>query len=114
MIGIGGVLLEWPPSDLAALDKAVFQSFVSGLQEGGWSGDIDIVRLGYVAMLAVFIGCAFPGLTMFWCSQERRDFALQILGLAEEELLLETLPIFRYALDCADEARSLMKNLKFL
>jgi hypothetical protein len=114
MIGLGGVLLEWSPSEMVALDKIVFQSYMRGLREGGWAGDVDIVRLGYVAMLSVYIGCAFPDLIAFWCSPENRDRATQALGLAEEDLFLETLPMFHYALDCVDEARSLMKKLTLI
>jgi hypothetical protein len=105
--------MEWQPAHLPKLDTVVFQSYVQGLQECGWLGNVDTVRLGYVTMLAVFMGCAFPGLTAFWCSAERREVALQSLGLAEEELFLQTLPLLNYSLDCADEARSLMKKLGF-
>lgn len=113
LIGMSSALLEWPPSDLPKLDTAVFQSYIQGLQAGGWSGDVRIVRLGYVTMLAVFMGCIFPGIAAFWCSSENRDFALQIFGFAEEELFFKWLPMLYYALDCADEARSLMSNLGF-
>ena len=46
-------------------------------------------------------------------SAENRELAQKRLGLAEEELFLQTLPVLNYALDCADEARSLMKKLNF-
>jgi hypothetical protein len=111
LVGMSSALMEWQPIDLPKLDTVAFQNYVQGLQEGGWSGDVDVVRLGYVSMLAVFMGCAFPSLVAFWCSAEKRELALQILGLAEEELFLQTLPLLHYALDCADEARSLMKKL---
>jgi phosphotransferase family enzyme len=111
LVGMSSALLEWPPSELPALDTAAFQSYIQGLQEAGWSGDIDIVRLGYVTMLAVFIGLIFPGFARAWCSPENREFALQILGSAEEELFLKGLPMLNYALDCADEARALMQEL---
>jgi hypothetical protein len=110
LVGMSSALLEWPASDLFNLDRTAFQSYIQGLQEGGWSGDVNIVRLGYVAMLAVFMGCVFPGFTAWWCSSENRASALQIVGFAEEELFLRVLPLLNYALDCADEARSLMKK----
>jgi hypothetical protein len=113
LVGMGTTLLEWPPSDIAVLDETAFQSYVRGLLNTGWSGDVNIVRLGYVAMLSVFIGCAFPGLSMFWCSPENRSFALQIFGMAGEDLFFETLPVLYYALDRADETRLLMKKLGF-
>lgn len=111
LVGMSSALLEWTPSDLTKIDTISFQSYVQGLEEGGWSGDVNIVRLGYVAMLAVFMGCVFPGFTAWWCSSDNKEIALQMLGLAEEELFLRELPILKYALDCADEARTLMRHL---
>ena len=113
LVGMSSLLMEWLPVDLPTLDAVAFQNYIQGLQEGGWSGDANVIRLGYVTMLAVFMGCAFPSLASFWSSAEKREFALQILGLAEEELFLQTLPLLHYALDCADEARILMKKLGF-
>lgn len=116
--GIGAIgaelswlLLEWPLFDLPKLSEVVFHSYVKGLQESGWSGDADIACLGYKAMLAVFIGCAFPALMAFLCSAENREFALQILGSAEESLFWQELPVLDFTLDCADEALVLIKKL---
>lgn len=111
LVGMSSVLMEWQPVDLPKLDAVAFQNYIQGLHEGGWSGDVNVIRLGYVIMLTVFMGCAFPGLAAFWSSAEKREFALQILGLAEEELFLQTLPLLHYSLNCADEARTLMKKL---
>ena len=114
LVGGSAMLLEWAPSGLPDLDETAFRSYIQGLQDTGWLGDVNIVRLGYVAMLATFIGCAFPGLTAAFCSSEEREFASQIFGCAEEELFWQMFPILDYSLDCADEARSLMKNLGYL
>lgn len=111
LVGGSGMLLEWPPSGLSELDAVVFQSYVQGLHEVGWSGNVDVARLGYVAWLAVYFGCIFPGWTAWWCAFENRAFALQICGLAEEELFWKLRPVLNYTLDCADEARLLMKKL---
>jgi hypothetical protein len=113
LVGMGTTLLEWSPSDIVTLDETTFRSYIQGLQDTGWSGDVNIVRLGYVTMLAVFIGCAFPGLTAAWCSTESREAALQVFDFAEEELFWKVLPVLDYSLDRADEARSLMKKLGY-
>ena len=107
------MFLEWTPLDIVTLEKTAFRSYIHGLRDTGWSGDMNIVRLGYVAMFAVFFGCAFPGFTAAWCSVESREEALQIFGFAEEELFWKVLPILDYSLDRADEARSLMKKLGY-
>jgi hypothetical protein len=111
LIGYSAMLLEWPPAELTGLEEVAFPSYVQGLQESGWNGNMDLVRLGFTTMLAVYIGCAVPGLITFWCSVENREAALRSLGFAEDELLLKVLPGFEYALDRADEARFLMKKL---
>jgi hypothetical protein len=111
LIGFSAMLLEWSPAELPRLEEVAFPSYIQGLQESGWKGDTNLVRLGFTAMLAVYIGCAIPGLTAYWCAVENRESALQSLGLAEDELLLKILPGFDYSLDRADEARILMKKL---
>jgi len=112
LVGMSTFLLEWSPSGLSDLTETAFQSYVKGLQESSWSGDIDMVRLGYVSMLAVYIGCAFPALTRIWCSTANKEFALQILGLAEEDLFWKIFPVLDYTLDRAEEAGKLMKKLQ--
>jgi hypothetical protein len=111
LVGMSAGLLEWSPSSLPELDTVTFESYLQGLYESGWSGERDIVRLGYAAWLAVFMGCIFPGYTASWCSAENRLDALQIFGMAEEELFWQVLPLLNYSLDCADEARQLMNKI---
>ena len=114
LIAMSGLLLEWNPSDLVRLDQVAFERYIQGLQAGGWSGNVEHVRLGYTAMVAVFIGCTFPSVALFWCSPENREFTSQIFGMAGEDFYLETLPVFHYALDCAKEARGLTGKLDLL
>ena len=113
LVGMSTTLLEWPSTDMSQLDAKAFESYVHGLSEAGWSGKVDFVRLGYVAWLATWLGCAFPTGMTWWCSVQSRTKALQQFGIAEEDLYLRYLPILSYCLDCADEARSLIKKLGF-
>ncbi len=101
---------EWPSSALADLDAATFQSYMQGLSEAGWSGDTNSVRLGCTAWLAIYRGAIMPEAMTLWCSPEGRSAVLQSFGLAEEDLYLHFLPMLHYFLDCADEARVLMKK----
>ena len=111
LVGMSGGLLEWPPVDLTKLDAVAFENYLQGLQDAGWCGDREVVRLGYVAYLSVFMGCIFPAFTALWCSPEQRLDALHTFGLAEEELFWKILPLLNYSLDCADEARQLMNKI---
>ena len=111
LVGMSAALLEWPPVEATQLDQAAFESYLQGLKEAGWSGDTNTIRLAYAAWIAVWLGVVFPNIMALWCTPESRAYALQQFGFVEEELFLKWLPLLSYSLDCADEARSLMKIL---
>jgi len=111
LAGMSAALMEYPPSALDQLDVAVFQSYVQGLHESGWFGNVDTVRLAYLAWTAVWLGTVFPNFVALWCTPDFLPYALQSFGFAEEDLCLQWLPLLSYSLDCADEARFLMKKL---
>lgn len=112
LIGMSVALMEFPATEVTQLDKAAFVSYLQGLVESGWSGNPDAVRLAYAAWMAVWFGVVFPNITALWCTPDS-SYSLQQFGATEEELFLKWLPLFSYCLDCADEARTLMKNLGF-
>jgi hypothetical protein len=113
LIGMSAALFEWSPSELAVLDQAAFGSYLQGLGEAGWSGDADVIRLTYTTLITIYFGVVFPNIMALWCTSEARPYALQIFGFAEEQAFLQWLPLLHYSLECADEARSLMKKLGF-
>ena len=111
LIGMSAALLDWPSSEVVQLDRVAFKNYLQGLAEAGWSGDPDMVRLAYTAWLTIWFGVVFPNITALWCTPDFRAYALQQFGFVEEELYQKWLPVFHYALNCADEARSLMKKI---
>ena len=111
LVGMSAALFEWSPSELAVLDQAAFGSYLQGLEEAGWSGDADVIRLAYTTLITVFFGVVFPNIMALWCTPKARPYALQAFGFAEEEAFLHWLPLLHYSLECADEARALMKKL---
>ena len=112
LIGMSAGLLEWPPSEVWQLDKTAFESYLQGLHEAGWSGNVEVIRLAYTAWITVWFGVVFPNIMALWCTPDFRSYALQQFGLVEEELYQKWLPLLPYSLDCADEARSLIKKLE--
>lgn len=111
LVGMSAALFEWSPSELAELDRAAFGSYLQGLEEAGWSGDTNMIRLAYATWITIYFGIVFPNITALWCTPEARSDALQAFGFAEEEAFLKWLPLFHYSLDCADETRILKKKL---
>jgi hypothetical protein len=113
LIAMSASLFEWAPSRVTELDQTAFGSYLQGLKEAGWSGHEDEIRLAYTAWVSVWLGVVFPNVTALWCTPDFRAYALQQFGFAEEELFREWIPMWSYALDCADEARLLMRKLGF-
>jgi hypothetical protein len=114
LVADNGIMLEWLPADLPALEAVAYPSYIEGLQEAGWTGETDLVRLGYVAWRAVYYALVFPAWIAWWCSDERASFASQIYGLAQEQLFWKLFPLLEFSLDGADEARQLMKKTKMV
>jgi hypothetical protein len=114
LVGMSCALGEWPSSEVVHLDNAAFEGYLQGLGEVGWSGKMEVVRLGFVAWQALWLGARMPYALAWWCSTEHRMYALQQFGMAEEELYLNWIPLLSFSLDCADEARNLMKMTRFI
>jgi uncharacterized protein (DUF1810 family) len=110
---MSSALLEWSPSELAQLDEAAFGSYLQGLHEAGWTGNTNEIRLAYTVWITAYFAVVFPNITTLWCVPDARSYAVQQFGFAEEELYEKWLPLFSYSLDCADEARSLMKKTSY-
>jgi hypothetical protein len=114
LVGMSGALMEYAPSLLPQFEAAAFPSYMRGLNESGWSGDAEMVRLGYLTWTIVWLGVVFPNFVTLWCTPDFRSFALQQFGCAEEELCRRWMPVLSYALDCTDEARFLINKLGLL
>lgn len=110
-VGFGVYLMKWPVAQVCELEKVAFANYLQGLREAGWSGDEEMVRLAYVAGMAAFFGCSAPTLLSIWCKPEFTPRSLRFFGAAEEDLFWLWLPMVSYTLDCADEARRLMRKL---
>jgi hypothetical protein len=80
LVADNGIMLEWLPADLPALEVFAYPSYIQGLHKAGWTGDIDRVRLGYVSWRAAYYALMLPAWLAWWCSTERAPFASQIYG----------------------------------
>ena len=111
LVGISSLFFDFEQERVRELDAATFAAYLAGLRNAGWTGDVNQVRLGYCIWGAAYSGTLAPVVTAFFTSEAGRATALQSFGVAGEELLYKWSLIIDYCLDCADEARLLMKKL---
>lgn len=55
MTGVSLRYMDFPAAQADAFDQTVFENYVDGLREGGWTGEVGKVRLGYT--INAFLVC---------------------------------------------------------
>jgi hypothetical protein len=108
LVGMSAALLEYPMERLPELDAVTFNAYIGGLQDAGWTGSKETVRLAFSAYMAVWLGMVVPSALSFWCKPETKDYSFAQFGFAGEDLYVKVLPLLQYSLDYAEEARSIM------
>ena len=104
--------LDVDGSQAKDLDAIVFDGYLNGLRDAGWTEDEALVRFGFTASAALYIGVAEAGLTLDWAlSDEAEAECEQESGYSLDYLLAQQAPIQEYLLDLGDEARTLLKAI---
>jgi hypothetical protein len=111
LIGTSAALFELEITALPTVATAVFEAYIKGLNESGWTGNPELARLGYTAYLPMFWGVSFPALIALYSGDDMKPVVRQSYGCSQEELASTWTTLCEYALDCADEARELMVRL---
>ncbi len=91
-----------------AMDHAVFQGYLQGLRDSGWTGDARQARLGYAASAALGWGLGTPWWLVWPQDRVRQAQIEQQWGRPLEELLAQRGLLTEFVLDLADEARALV------
>ena len=112
LIGADALLFEIDPRDMASLDQIVFDAYLAGLREGGWSGDPDLIRLAYTAYIALFCGAIGPAAIALLDTEDWQQWGWRSFACGPEDLTEGWGYMCRYALDRADEARRLAERLR--
>jgi hypothetical protein len=101
--------LEVPASQANALDTAIWESYLQGLQEAGWTGNPHHARFCYTAYPALRWGLVFPMLMILPCvlDEDKRAEAEAKYETTIEELLHRWAGALYFLLDLADEAHAL-------
>jgi len=111
LVATSSYFFDSDPSQIAALETAVFASYVEGLRVTGWSGDERLVRLGYVSCTALWMGATLPGWAAIMLDPAAGIHVQAMYGHPAEEVLTAWVALTEFFMDRADEARTLMALL---
>jgi aminoglycoside/choline kinase family phosphotransferase len=90
------------------LDAIVFESYLAGLRDAGWSGDASAVRLGYASW--ALAAPVVAGMLLRVASQTDAD-PVDAAGRGRDRLIETRSECLLFLLDLADEARPLLRSL---
>ncbi len=108
-LSVAAAFYDLEPSDLPALDEALFASYLDGLGDAGWSGDWRPVRFAYAAHAA--LRNVFNGVGASVPDEAGRAAARPRYGRSWEELAERRAAIRPFLLQRAEEARGLSEKL---
>ena len=94
------------PDQLEAIERAVFDAYLSGLRAAGWPGDAETVRYGYAASAALHYGLVPLGVYLLddrLRLRFERLFGLEALGIADHWAAISAFLVER-----SQEARRLL------
>lgn len=96
------------PKQLPALESIVLDGYIDGLRQGGWHGDPQLVRLGYLCSVALRYGpnIVFPEILAI--DPKVADGLQQRFGWTIDEWADGLAPVRRFVIQRAEEARQLM------
>ena len=108
LVAQSAAFCDWDPAHVAELERATEGAYLAGLSDAGWRGEPQIIRLGFTAWTALWMGVTLPrGVAMF-AAEERWAFLQQKFNRTPEEFAAGWVALCEYALDRADEARQIM------
>lgn len=102
------IYAEVDMADARELDKLVFEGYLAGLSDAGWTGDPRLVRLGFSAASAMIF---VLGYTVFMIPESLFPALEDTFGMPMAALIPLWAMCNRTTLELADEARQLMEEL---
>jgi hypothetical protein len=94
------------------LDKCIFEGYLAGLRDAGWSGKSELARFGFTAVSVLFMGLGAVGSWLPWIidENERADNE-KVLGQPLEKVMSQWAKMQGYLFDLADEALALKEAM---
>ena len=98
------------PAQAVELEAAVFEGYLAGLRDAGWSGNEGLARLGYTISLALWWGATLPCEAALLQPGESKINAVAKYGRPLEAVLPGWSTLSEFALDRSEEARYWMNR----
>lgn len=116
-VDLGGLVatslyfLDADPAHAPELEAASLESYIAGLRDSGWSGDVRLARLGYLLSVSLWHGAALPGWTAIMLPQGLDTDTMPMYNHPADQVLAKWVTLQAFLLERADQARSLMHEL---
>ena len=105
--------MEAPGDQAMTMDQAIFESYVAGLRDMGWSGDSRLARFGYTTTASLVTGLCWA--TFMGAGALSNEAGIkgieQTLGFKLDDILAQWAVVHPLSLDLGDEALQLMDEL---
>src|SRR5690606_34822323 len=93
--------------EIVHLEQLAFAGYIAGLREAGWQGDEALVRFGYAATSALYMGLGRTGHLLPGVEDEQiRGIWEQLLGYPYTEIQRQLEKLHEYVLALGDEAQT--------
>jgi hypothetical protein len=109
---IGLAFMEIPTVQAPEFEALLYDNYLSGLRDAGWTGDTRQVRLGFVTCTVCKFIEALMLTSNFLTDPEQIQMIEQISNRSYADNIAEFAGLFRFSMRFADEARQLMDELK--
>jgi thiamine kinase-like enzyme len=99
---------EYNLTDMETLEAALLEGYLTGVSDNGVKVDAQLVRLGYLISLSLWMGLMLPGWAAVMLPQDSGVNVEAMYGHTAEDVLAGWVQLHEFCLNRADEARSLI------
>jgi hypothetical protein len=111
LVSVGIQFMEVDVAQAVDLDEVVFEGYLAGLHDAGWRGDPRLVRLGFAATSALFMGIGGAGGCLQFILADDGKMIENVVGYPIDQILDQWAIMQNYLLDLGDEALMLIDKI---
>ncbi len=108
----GLYFLDFSFTEANALEATIFEGYLSGLRDVGWTGDERLARLGYLIPLAIW-SATLPGWAAMMLGHDLEADTMPMYGHKAPDVLATWIALEDFLLERTDQARALLRDLDF-